>query len=249
MLDNLFSMGALAAFFQVVMIDLVLTGDNAVAIGLAAAGLPTDQRRKAIALGLVAALVTRIIFALITVQLLAQVGLLLAGGFLLVWVCWKMWQELRAQGREATAEAEQALEDASGIEMDAHPAHAARPKTMWQALVQILVADITMSLDNVLAVAGATREHPEMLALGLILSIALVGVAATWIASVLHRFRWLGYVGLIIVAGVAGRMIWEGHRQVLIDVHQVAAYNQLMPDFVDIGPAEVIEHTSHRTGH
>lgn len=249
MLDNLFSVGALGALFQVVMIDLVLAGDNAVAIGLAAAGLPKEQRRKAIVLGLSAAVVMLISFALITVQLLKIIGLLLAGGILLVWVCWKMWHELREQGREETAEAEAALEDATGVPIHAHPQHGAKAKTMGQALIQILVADITMSLDNVLAVAGAAREHPQVLIIGLLLSITLVGVAASWIAMLLHRVRWLGYVGLIIVAGVAGRMIWEGHRQVLIDVHQVAAYNQVMPDFLDIGPAEVIAHTSHRTGH
>jgi len=249
MLDNLFSMGALGAFFQVVMIDLVLAGDNAVAIGLAAAGLPKEQRRKAIVLGLSAAVVMLIGFALITVQLLKVVGLLLAGGVLLVWVCWKMWHELREQGREETAEAEAALEDATGVPIHAQPQHAAKAKTMGQALIQILIADLTMSLDNVLAVAGAAREHPQVLVAGLLLAITLVGVAASWIAMLLHRFRWLGYVGLIIVAGVAGRMIWEGHRQVLIDVHQVAAYNQVMPGFLDIGPAEVIAHTSHRTGH
>lgn len=238
--------GAVAAFFQVVMIDLALAGDNAVAVGLSAAGLPEKQRRKAIILGLAGAVVMLIGFALITVQLLNVVGLLLAGGFLLLWVCWKMWRELAEQGREASAEGELALEDATGVTIGAHPKHAAKAKTLGAALVQILIADLTMSLDNVLAVAGAAREHPRVLIAGLMISITLMGVAASWIAKLLHRFRWLGYLGLAIVLYVALHMIWEGHRSVLIDLGKVETYNAAMPNALDITPDEVAEHAAQK---
>src|SRR3954469_1907897 len=175
--------GAIAAFFQVILIDLALAGDNAIAIGLAAAGLPPSQRRRAIVLGLGAAVVMLISFALITTQLLKVVGLLFAGGLLLLWVCWKMWRELREQGREESAEGEAALEEATGVEIGGKPKHLPKAKTIGQALLQILIADLTMSLDNVLAVAGAAREHPYVLIGGLLLSITLIGVAASWIAK------------------------------------------------------------------
>ncbi len=238
--------GALAAFAQVVMIDLALAGDNAIAIGLAAAGLPPRQRRGAIIFGLAGAVVMLIGFALITTQLLKVVGLLLAGGILLFWVCWKMWHELRAQGREETAEAEAALEAATGVEIGAQPKSAAKAKTMGQAVLQILIADLTMSLDNVLAVAGAAREHPTVLIAGLLLSITLIGVAATWIAKLLHRYRWIGYLGLAIIVTVALRMVWEGSRNVAIDMEHVAAYNAVMPDMLDISPAEMAAHMAGR---
>src|SRR5258705_1629142 len=212
------SAGALAAFFQVVMIDVDLAGDNAVAVGLEASGLPPKQRRRAIVLGLAAAVVMLIGFALITTQLLKLVGLLLAGGLLLLWVCWKMYRELREQGREEAREGEAALEEATGVSIGAHPKAQAKAKTMGQALVQILVADLTMSLDNVLAVAGAAREHPTVLIVGLLLSITLIGVAASWIAKLLHRFRWIGYVGLAIIVSVSLHMLWEGSRNLAIDV-------------------------------
>ena len=235
------SASALAAFFQVVMIDLALAGDNAVAVGLSASGLPPKQRKKAIILGLAGAVVMLIGFALITTQLLKIVGLLLAGGFLLLWVCWKMYRELRAQGREESQEGEQALEDATGIDMGATPKHQAKPKTMGQALLQILIADLTMSLDNVLAVAGAAREHPTVLIVGLLLSITLMGVAATWIAKLLHRFRWIGYIGLVIVLYVSLHMVWEGSRTVVVDLGKVDQYNATAPDRLDITPAEIAE--------
>jgi YjbE family integral membrane protein len=237
--------GAAAAFVQVVLIDVALAGDNAVAVGLSAAGLPPHQRRKAIVLGLAGAVVMLIGFALITVQLLKVVGLLFAGGLLLLWVCWKMWRELRAQGREEGAEGEAALEAATGVAIGAQPKHRAKPKSLRQALLQILVADLTMSLDNVLAVAGAAREHPQVLIAGLLLSITLMGVAATWIAKLLHRFRWLGYVGLVIVLGVSLRMIWEGHRSVVVDLQRTGQYNAVMPDPLDISPKEA---AAHRNG-
>jgi YjbE family integral membrane protein len=227
---HLISAGALAAFFQVVLIDLALAGDNAVAVGMAAAGLPRDQRRKAIVLGLAAAVVMLIGFALITTQLLKVVGLLLAGGFLLLWVCWKMWRDMRA----TRAEGEAARQAAAG-EVRAEPP----AKTMRQALVQILIADLAMSLDNVLAVAGAARQHPGVLVGGLLLSITLTGLAASWIARLLHRFKWIGYLGLVIVLYVAGHMVWEGARMVFIDLNRTHVYNNAMPGPLDIKPSEV----------
>jgi YjbE family integral membrane protein len=236
---NLLSAGAILAFFQVVFIDLALAGDNAVAVGMAAAGLPPPQRKKAIFLGLAAAVVMLISFALITTQLLHVVGLLVAGGFLLLWVCWKMWRDLRAQGREESAEGEEALEAATGVTIGGVAKHAAKAKTLRQALVQILVADLAMSLDNVLAVAGAAREHPWVLVGGLMLSITLTGLAASWIAKLLHRFRWIGYVGLLIVLYVSAHMIWEGARTVAIDTDKTHVYNAAMPEPLDIKPGEV----------
>jgi YjbE family integral membrane protein len=243
-MSDILSAGAIAAFFQVVLIDLALAGDNAVAVGLAAAGLPPAQRKKAIILGLAGAVVMLIGFALITTQLLNVVGLLMAGGLLLLWVCWKMWRDLREQGREESAEGEAALQEAMGVDIGGSPKAKARAKTLGQALVQILLADLAMSLDNVLAVAGAAREHPYVLVGGLMLSITLTGLAASWIAKLLHRFRWIGFVGLAIIFYVALHMIWEGSRTVAIDLGKTAEYNALMPDALDIHTAEVI----HRKG-
>lgn len=230
--------GAVAAFFQVVLIDLALAGDNAVAVGVAAAGLPPAQRRKAIVFGLMGAVVMLISFALITSQLLKLVGLLLAGGCLLLWVCWKMWRDLRSQEAEVEAEGETTLEDAAEPHAKPRRLHA-RPTTLRHALIQILLADLAMSLDNVLAVAGAARQHPVILAMGLLLSISLTGLAATWIARLLNRFRWIGYLGLAIVLYVALHMIWEGARMVAIDTGQTHRYNAAMPDVFDIRPSEV----------
>jgi len=232
--------GAGSALLQVLLIDLVLAGDNAVAVGLAAGGLPPKDRRKAIVWGLMAAVVLRIGFALITVQLLAVIGLLLAGGVLLLWVCWKMWRDLHEQATHAQAHARA---DLAG---EPHPTGERRkPKTFTAAFLQILAADVSMSLDNVLAVAGAAREHPGVLIFGLLLSIALMGVAATWIARMLHRFRWIGYLGLAIVLYVALHMMWEGHRQVAVDLGKVAEYNAVMPDMLDISPAETAKFQAH----
>jgi YjbE family integral membrane protein len=201
----------LTALAQVIMIDLVLAGDNAIVIGLAAAGLPKDQRNKAILVGIIAATVLRIIFAGITTQLLAIVGLLLAGGILLLWVCWKMWRELRDSDGHDVEEiiANQDLNN------DGEIAAGAPRKTFGQAAWQILVADVTMSLDNVLAVAGAAREHPWVLVFGLGLSIALMGLAATFIARLLQKHRWIAYVGLAVILYVALEMVYRGGMEVL----------------------------------
>ncbi|MCE6953065.1 YjbE family putative metal transport protein [Cereibacter sphaeroides] len=202
-----------AALLQVIAIDLALAGDNAIVIGLAAAGLPADKRPRAILLGIIAATVLRILFAGVTTQLLALTGLLLAGGILLLWVCWKMWRELRA-GHEVE---EQAAEEAlAGADLNADGTIAAGipQKTMMQAAVQIIVADVSMSLDNVLAVAGAAREHLTVMIVGLALSIALMGLASAYIARLIGRYRWIAYVGLLIILYVALQMIWEGWHEV-----------------------------------
>lgn len=202
---------ALQAFLQVVMIDLVLAGDNAVVIGLAAAGLPKEQRGKAIVIGIIAATVLRIIFALMTTVLLGIIGLLIAGGVLLLWVCWKMWRELRTPHHTD----EEAL---TGEDLDGDGKIAGEPitkkKSLRDAVIQIIVADVSMSLDNVLAVAGAAHDHPEILVFGLVLSVLLMGVAATFVARLLHKHRWIAYVGLVIILYVAVKMIWDGYAQV-----------------------------------
>ena len=204
---------ALTAFVQVIMIDLVLAGDNAIVIGLAAAGLPNDLRRKAILIGIMAATVMRIGFALVTTQLLAITGLLLAGGILLLWVCWKMYEELRHSEREEAAAAE-ALANAD-LNADGTIAAGAPRKTLAQAVMQIVIADVSMSLDNVLAVAGAARDHFEALIFGLALSVVMMGVAASLIARLLSRYRWIAWIGLLIILYVAIKMIYEGSDQLL----------------------------------
>jgi len=215
-MSEIFTTQVLTAFLQVIMIDLVLAGDNAIVIGLAAAGLPKEQRNKAILIGILAATVLRIVFAAITTQLLQIVGLLLAGGVLLLWVCWKMWRELRTGHHEEGA-AEEALADAD-LNQDGSVAAGPRPKTFAQAAWQIIVADVSMSLDNVLAVAGAAREHPWVLVFGLILSIALMGAAASFIARLLNRHRWIAYVGLAVILYVAIEMIYRGALEVFPSV-------------------------------
>jgi YjbE family integral membrane protein len=223
----------LSALVQVLMIDLVRAGDNAVAVGLSAAGLDTRLRRRAILWGLVAAVVLRIGLAVAATQLLGVVGLTLAGGLVLLWVCWKMWRDLRAHG-DQVGQAQ---------------APAGKPaKSFMGALVQILLADLSMSLDNVLAVAGAAREHPAILVFGLLLSIALMGFAANMIARFLNKARWIGYLGLVVVIYVAGHMVWEGHRSTVIDLHLTRQYNQLAPQALQITPAEVKERKAHRKG-
>ena len=235
----------LAALGQVLMIDLVLAGDNAVAVGLAAAALPAEQRRKAILVGLAAAVVLRIGFALITVQLLAIVGLLLAGGVLLLWVCWKMWRELREAATHDQAEAQAELELAAQIEHGHGPSPeelGLKRKTFGAALLQIMIADVTMSLDNVLAVAGAAHEHPWIMVFGLILSIALMGLAATFIAKLLNRYRWIGYIGLVIVLYVAVHMVWDGARSVIVRTDRTEAFNRSAPAFLDISDEDAAKY-------
>jgi YjbE family integral membrane protein len=209
---DMFTPEAMTAFVQVIGIDLALAGDNAIVIGLAAAGLPKELRNKAILIGIIAATVMRIGFALVTTQLLEVTGLLLAGGVLLLWVCWKMWRELRTSHADEGAAVE-ALADAD-LNADGTVAGGAPRKTMRQAVTQIVIADLSMSLDNVLAVAGAAHEHPTVLVFGLVLSIALMGLAASFIARLLQKYRWIAYVGLAIILYVALKMMWDGWHEV-----------------------------------
>ena len=195
--SNIGSPSALAAFAQVLMIDIMLAGDNAIVVGALAAGLPADQRRKVILIGIIAALVLRIIFALFVSFLMGIVGLVFAGGLLLLWVSWRMYRELRHAGMP---------EGGNPDDHDGIP----RTKTFLGAAWAVALADVSMSLDNVLAVAGAAREHPGILVIGLLLSVALMGVAANLIARYIERYRWIAYVGLVVILYVAGKMIWEG---------------------------------------
>jgi YjbE family integral membrane protein len=198
----------LTALLQVVMIDLVLAGDNAIVIGLAAAGLPVRQRAKAVLFGVIAATVLRITFAAATTQLLQIVGLVLAGGVLLLWISWKMFRELR-NSSELKGSAIEVIADID-INADGTIAKNAPRKSFGQAAGQIVVADVSMSLDNVLAVAGAAREHLTVLVVGLGLSVALMGAASVYIARLLHNHRWIAYVGLLVILYVAVEMIFRG---------------------------------------
>lgn len=210
------------AFAQVIMIDLVLAGDNAVVIGMVAAGLPAPLRRKAILYGIIGATVMRIALAVVTVQLLAIVGLLLAGGLLLLWVAWKLWEELHATAKQERW-AEEALTE-TDLDADGVIAAPTSSKTFGRAITQIMIADISMSLDNVLAVAGAAREHPGALVFGLVLSIALMGFAAAAIARLLTRHRWIAYVGLLVIVFVALRMIVQGADELMLHADAVQAF-------------------------
>lgn len=209
---EIFTAAGLSALLQVVAIDLALAGDNAIVIGLAAAGLPADQRKRAILVGIAAATVLRIIFALIT-QWLLSIGpmLLIAGGLLLLWVCWKMWRELRVS-HEDERDATEALSNGD-YNKDGKIAGKAPRKTFSQAAWQIVIADVSMSLDNVLAVAGAAMKHPTVLIIGLVLSIALMGFAASFVARLLHKYRWIAYIGLLIILYVAVNMLLGGAVQ------------------------------------
>jgi len=220
-MTELFAPEAIAALFQVVMIDLALAGDNAIVVGMAAAGLPQEQRTRAILLGMMGATVLLVLFAGITTQLLKLVGLLFAGGVLLLWVCWKMWRELRSSVREE----QEALEAVTGYDINADGTIAglAPRKTLGQAAGQIIVADLSMSLDNVLAVAGAAREHPIVLVFGLGLSVILMGIAASFIARLLQKHRWIAYIGLAVVLYVALGMIYRGAQELRPIVSAVAA--------------------------
>ena len=202
---NIGEPGAFAAFLQVLLIDLVLAGDNAIVVGALAAGLPAEQRRKVIMIGVLAALVLRVGFALVVTQLLQIVGLILAGGLLLLWVAWKMWRELRQPQDCSPGSEEISGDEHSGL----------RPAKSFAAAVwAVAVADISMSLDNVLAVAGAAREHPGILIVGLIFAVALMGVAANLIARYIERYRWIAWIGLAVILWVAVKMIWDGYHDV-----------------------------------
>lgn len=199
--SNIGTPSALAAFAQVLMIDLLLAGDNAIVVGALAAGLPEAQRKKVILIGIIAALVLRIGFALVVSQLMQIVGLILAGGLLLLWVSWKMYRELRPAQNGNAGSPEVAGDEHSGI----------RPsRSFASAAWAVAIADVSMSLDNVLAVAGAARDHPGILIVGLILSVAMMGVAANVIALYIERYRWIAYFGLVVILYVAGKMIYEG---------------------------------------
>jgi YjbE family integral membrane protein len=200
LLDHALGAGALAALLQVILIDLVMSGDNAIIIGMAVAGLPQENRGRIILWGVVGATVLRIVFAGLTAQLLQIVGLTLAGGLLLLWVAWRMYRELRVKGHGEAGSA---------------AASARTPKTPGQAMLQIIVADVSMSLDNVLAVAGAARDHRLVLWIGLVLSIVLMAVASNALARILDRYHWIAWIGLAVVLYVAGTMIWAGTHEVV----------------------------------
>jgi YjbE family integral membrane protein len=187
----------LVELFQVVLVNLVLSADNAIVVGIAVAGLPARNRLRVMAIGIAGATLLRVVFAVFTVQLLAIVGLLLAGGMLLLWICWKLWGELRMG------------------QLSAEAAASAQPKTMAAAVWQIIVADVSMSLDNVLAVAGVARHHLWVLVVGLALSIAFMGLAAALISRLLNRYPWIAYFGLFMILYIALRMIWDGALELL----------------------------------
>lgn len=194
--DFTFGLSELVAFLTVVAIDVALAGDNAIVVGMAAAGLPPEQRRKAIGSGILVAALMRILFALVAVQLLGIVGLTAAGGLLLLWVSWRLWRELRQHKK------------------DEHGSQSTKAaKTLRQAVVQIAVADLSMSLDNVLAVAGAARDHVWVLVMGLALSVALMGLAASLVARLIERYRWIAYGGFLIILYVSLSMIWDGAKE------------------------------------
>jgi YjbE family integral membrane protein len=209
-MSDIVSSEAVAALLQVIMINFVLSGDNAVVIGLATVGLPPEQRKRAMFVGILVATVLRVAFAGVAMQLLQVLGLLLAGGILLLWVCWKMWRELRARSHHDTPEEMSPNGSAAG-------GTTGRPlprKTFRQAALQIVVADVSMSLDNVLAVAGAAREHPFILAFGLLLSIAMMAVAANLLGHLIEKYRWIAYLGLAVILYVAFDMIYRGTLEV-----------------------------------
>ena len=208
---DLISLSEFSALVQVILVDLVLAGDNAIVIGMAVVGLPAHLRGRVLVLGIAAATVLRVIFALLTVQLLQIIGLLLAGGILLLWVSWKLWRELRAQSQQQHA-ARNIGAMAGGGPVD----NARAPvKSLRAAVTQIIIADVSMSLDNVLAVAGVARDHLWVLIFGLALSIAFMGLAAAFIARILARNHWIGYLGLAVIVYVSVSMIYEGSLQVI----------------------------------
>ena len=213
---------------EVIMVNLVLSGDNAIVVAMAAAGLPPAQRGPAMIFGIGAATVLRVVFALVASKMFMYLGLRLIGGLLLLWVCWKLWRELRDQSREdaAVEELEEGVSqvlptaDFKSLVQNLGPNPVKVTKTMRQALTQIMIADVSMSLDNVLAVAAAAHEHPWILILGLVLSVGFMGAAAALIAGLLKRFHMLGYVGLAIIFLVACQLIWQGSPVMMDAVDQ-----------------------------
>jgi YjbE family integral membrane protein len=204
--SNITEPGAFAVFMQVLLLDLVLAGDNAIVVGALAAGLPAEQRKKVILIGVIAALVLRVIFALMVTWLLGVTGLVLAGGLLLLWVAWKMYRDVtRSEATESPGSPEIAGDENSGI-----PAAKSFAGAAWS----VAVADVSMSLDNVLGVAGAAKDHPGIMVVGLIFAVALMGIAANIIAQYIERYRWIAWVGLAVIVYVAGKMIWEGWHEV-----------------------------------
>lgn len=199
--SNITEPGALTAFGTVLLIDLVLAGDNAIVVGALAAGLPADQRKKVILIGIGAALVLRLIFALTVTMLLGVVGLIFAGGVLLLWVAWKFWRELRDNVGQSQGSPEVSGDEGSGL----RPA-----KSFAGAAWGVAAADVSMSLDNVLAVAGAAKDHPGIMIVGLIVAVALMGIAANLIAKYIERYKWIAYIGLLVILWVALKMIYEG---------------------------------------
>jgi YjbE family integral membrane protein len=198
--SNITEPAAFATFLQVLMIDLVLAGDNAIVVGALAAGLPAEQRKKVILIGVMAALVLRILFALIVTQLMQVIGLILVGGLLLLWVAWRMWRDLHHEG-ESWGSEEIVGDEHAGL----RPA-----KSFARAAWAVAIADVSMSLDNVLAVAGAAREHPGILIVGLIFAVAMMGIAANIIARYIERYKWIAWIGLLVIVYVAFRMIYDG---------------------------------------
>ena len=210
-MDFTFDHGGFFALIQVVLIDIVLAGDNVVVIGMAAARVPKIVRRKVIFWGLIAAVVLRVFLATVTAELLAIIGLMFAGGILLLWVCWKLYRDIREATEEEKAVG--VMENESDT-LGGPYAIEASAAMVRKAIVQIAAADLSMSLDNVLAVAGAARNHVVVLAIGLILSIGLMGIAANVIARVLSKHAWISYAGLFIVLYVALNMIWRGGNMI-----------------------------------
>ena len=195
---------ALTAFVEILLIDIVLAGDNAIVVGALAAGLPAAQRKKVILIGVLAALVLRIAFALLVTQLLQIVGLVLAGGLLLLWVAWRMYREISHKDESAGSD-EVLGDERSGVKAS---------KSFAAAAWGVALADVSMSLDNVLAVAGAARDHPYVLVFGLVLSVLLMGVAANFLARYIERYRWIAWVGLLVILWVALKMVFDGARHV-----------------------------------
>ena len=204
------SFSEFSALIQVFIVDLVMAGDNAIVVAMVAAGLPREQRGRIMILGIAAATILRIIFALLTVYLLQIIGLMLLGGLLLLWVCWKLWSDLQEQAQKSLVAESMDESSDSQLSEDSTPPR----KTVWQAITQIVIADVSMSLDNVLAVAGVARDYVWVLVVGLVLSIAFMGLAAMYIAKLLARHHWIGYVGLAVIFYVALSMIYAGGIQV-----------------------------------